>query len=341
MIDVSQQWASQIDVMPDTCFLNCSNCTRPAVAHRKKKRPMTLDEFRKACEGNRDFPTKSAPCPQGRRKVVGLIGGEPTMHPQFPEIVDIMCEVIPDVRHRGLWTSRNWKEYNHPVYGAVAPHVIRLIGEKHGGDTRGPSSRHRGGFLNWNMHEAYANARKLPVPAYRKQECFSNHQPILVAISDVVKQGNLTEKRMWELISQCWVQREWSSSTNPGGSYFCEVAGSLAHLYDDYEHAKTLGDPKWWEGKIEFVEDERGILQPTGPFAEQIKKWCTQCGACLPLKGRRDGDEIDDVSDHHREKLVQISSPRVNKGKVEVYNGEQYDETNHSDGWNPKAYRQN
>ena len=33
-----------------------------------------------------------------------------------------------------------------------------------------------------------------------------------------------------ELISNCWVQEQWSASITPKGGFFCEVAGSLDHL---------------------------------------------------------------------------------------------------------------
>lgn len=82
----------QIEVT-NACWLRCTNCTR-FVGHHRKPYYMELDYFRKAIESLEEFP--------GR---VGMMGGEPTMHPQFLELCEIMREMIPDKRRREFWTS--------------------------------------------------------------------------------------------------------------------------------------------------------------------------------------------------------------------------------------------
>src|SRR5262245_29339799 len=106
MIRPSQAWAQQIDVT-NACHLTCSNCTR-LLGHAKRRFTMTTKEFEQSVISLKNFPKNSEPCPKGRRKVVGIIGGEPTLHPDFPELVDIMIRHIPEARYRGLWTSRDW-----------------------------------------------------------------------------------------------------------------------------------------------------------------------------------------------------------------------------------------
>ena len=100
---VMEQWAIQIDVT-NACPLKCSNCTR-LTAHVRKPFFMSPQQFKKAVESVATFPTDSAPDVEGRHKVIGMIGGEPTLHPEFPELCRIMAEVLPDRRTRGLWTS--------------------------------------------------------------------------------------------------------------------------------------------------------------------------------------------------------------------------------------------
>jgi hypothetical protein len=158
------------------------------------------------------------------------------------------------------------------------------------------------------------------------------HQPILVASKEAVSD----ERMRWELIEDCWVQREWSATCTPNGYYFCEVA---AHL-DIVLHGGTLGlplEPRQWEGSLFFKRDEQGVPRPHGKFAEQVRKSCEFCGACLHLAGRRDNEDRDDISPGNL-KLLE-GSPRVKKGDVVVYDiSIPYDQQRHEDGWDPKQY---
>lgn len=315
MINPSQQWCAQIDIT-NACHLHCSNCTR-MLDHARRRFFMSPDEFEAACKALANFPTESEPCPEGRRKVVGVIGGEPLLHPEFPTLVEIMTSIIPDVTHRGLWTSKDWKNGSHPKWGAYRPYVERLIGDRPTGNVRKPQNGC--GFLNWNMHTDKEN---------------SHHQPVLVAVKDVVKD----EKRRWELIRDCWVQKTWSSSTTHKGFFFCEVAAAFDVVLQGPGGKPLEGDV--WRGEIAFVEDENGVPRPVGPFADQIKRWCEGCGACLPMEGRRDNENTDDVSPSNLVQLDAVYSPRVRKGDVKVHDEfEEYDEEKHrAGGWRPDRY---
>jgi len=103
MINPAAQWAIQIDVT-NRCRRTCSNCTR-LLAHARERFCMSPWAFRQACAAVHTFPDHSTPDRNGRPKVIGMIGGEPLLHPEFPELCEIMAEEIPDRRHRGLWTS--------------------------------------------------------------------------------------------------------------------------------------------------------------------------------------------------------------------------------------------
>ena len=82
----------QIDIT-NACYYSCSNCTR-FVGHQKKPFFMSFNTFKKAVDSLRDYPG-----------IVGIVGGEPTLHPQFGEFMQYYVEKITDKNRRKLWTS--------------------------------------------------------------------------------------------------------------------------------------------------------------------------------------------------------------------------------------------
>jgi len=202
MIPPRKMWALQVDIT-NVCPSSCSNCTR-LCPHQAEPYVMDLATVKAAFAALAEFPTDSEPDLYGRRKVVGICGGEPLSHPQFPEIVEIACQAVPQARHRGLWTSVDYPAHR------FADAVTRLLGRPT--DTVRPVPIDAGGYLNWNRHQRGAS---------------SMHQPVLVAIREVVR----NEDAMWRLIDSCPLQREWSGSITPKGFFFCEVAGAMDWLF--------------------------------------------------------------------------------------------------------------
>jgi len=143
MIPNTQQWAIQIDVT-NVCGKSCSNCTR-MLAHARERFVMDVATFSKAVSACRDFLVDSEPDRLGRHKVLGIIGGEPLLHPQFSTLCQIMLEQIPDKRQRGLWTSLDWQKSKH----------AEIIAETFG-------------YFNVNRHD---------------REC--RHQPVLAAVQEL------------------------------------------------------------------------------------------------------------------------------------------------------------
>lgn len=305
MIHPREAWCIQIDIT-NACHLHCSNCTR-LLDHVKKRFVMSPECFEEACKALARFPYDSDPCPQGRRKVVGMIGGEPLMHPQFPELVDIMIKYFPDVRHRGLWTSKDWMSESHPIWGTHKDQVFKLLYE---------DNKLRG-YLNWNMHKEHQNV---------------HHQPMLVSVSDVVKD----EKHKWELIENCWVQREWSPTITDKGFFFCEVAGAIDQVF-----GLNVGLPiteESWKEDITFVTGLNGQRLPVGKYMDQINECCQRCGACVPMKARRDKENVDDVSPSNLVQLESIGSPRIKRGEYVVHTEADDEERIRREGWTPNRY---
>lgn len=89
----------QIEIT-NRCWLRCANCTR-FVGHHKNPFIMDLETVERALQSLEGFPGS-----------VGLMGGEPTLHPQFSEICGLYQKYFPDEKRRQLWTSGyKWKEY--------------------------------------------------------------------------------------------------------------------------------------------------------------------------------------------------------------------------------------
>lgn len=82
----------QIDVT-NACHLSCRHCTRH-VGHHRKPFFIDLDYLRKAISSILDSPCR-----------IGIMGGEPTMHPQFLAILDIVEEMVPNKARREFWSA--------------------------------------------------------------------------------------------------------------------------------------------------------------------------------------------------------------------------------------------
>lgn len=162
MIDPKHQWAIQIDVTND-CVRECSNCTR-FVGHSQPFY-MSVKQFEEAANALKDFPTQSPPPTTVKHKVVGIIGGEPLLHPQVEEIFLAFERIVPARENRGLWTGLHWEKTIH------APLIQRIFG-----------------YVNNNRHNTVVM-----------------HSPILTSISHLVpdkhKQKQLIDdcwlQRMW------------------------------------------------------------------------------------------------------------------------------------------------
>lgn len=312
MIYPSQQWCHQICITSmcwpktkDGTLTQCSNCTR-MLGHEKKRYFMSLDQFETVLKVATPFLSQSIPCPKGRKKVLGIFGGEPLMHHQFPDFVDLMCKYVP-VKNRGLWTSVDWTKYENPVYGKAEQHVLRLLEQPAGA----VEDSYPYGYLNWNMHD------KVVV-----------HQPLLVSISDKISDEN----KKWDLIKNCWVQQEWSAAyaldhNNEVKFYFCEVASAFDRVFQLGMGLPVEKDV--WNHPLKFVGN-----QPTGVYAKQILTACTRCGAAIPQVGRRDFEQVDDITESNLQELAN-TSPMIQRGDF-VVNGRLQSED--LDKWDPKKY---
>lgn len=102
MKSISDMWLIQIEIT-NACHLRCANCTR-FTGHHSKPFFMDLEMVERAIDSLKDFPGG-----------VGIIGGEPTLHPQFEEICLILKKKIKK-KKRWLWTSgHKWETHERMI----------------------------------------------------------------------------------------------------------------------------------------------------------------------------------------------------------------------------------
>lgn len=232
------------------CDLACSNCTR-LLANQDNLWDMTPENFRLALQSLKDY-----------FGIIAMIGGNPCMHPKFPELCRIFVEEIPNKFQRGLWTNNPFKHEKlcEETFGTFN---LNAHGEKRAQPAlqRLTDSAMQTGGIAWTYMG------------------HSVHAPLLTAVKDIYRD----EETMWEKIAGCEINRDWSASIvqNARGelrAYFCEVAASF-----DLARGGDGGHPVvpgWWNQKLTA-------------FKDQVKTFCPGCGVPAKQKGVKDSDEKD------------------------------------------------
>ena len=275
MRELSEMTTIHIDIT-NACHLRCANCTRH-IGHHRQPFFMELDYVEKAIDSLEGFP--------GR---VGLMGGEPFLHPQIKEIIELFSKKV-DRRKRHIWTAGfKYEEFKDLIY----EHFDK-------------------DYVTYNDHTAPGK-----------------HQPLLVAIDDVIENKKIAD----ELINNCWVQEQWSASITPKGGFFCEVAASLDYLLDGPGGMPI--EKGWWKKSL-------------SDFQNQIDTNCRRCSAPIPLPaesdgfGGRMGPTKDTVSKSNLE-LLKSRSLKIKKGNYKVLDKKftEEDIIKNSFGWTPSRYRE-
>lgn len=242
------------------CDKACFGCTQGSNLGGKPVM-MTPEEFERAVASL-----------AGYFGVVGIFGGNPSLHPKIADILDIYRKHVP-FEQRGLWC-------NHP---------------------KGKGALYRETFnpkvSNLNVHEdreAYDEfVRDWPEcqPYLKGLDTDSRHSPPFVAMQDVIPD----EAERWRLIADCDINRNWSAMlcTVPGRglrAYFCELAAAQAMLHGN--------DPAWPDTGLEVTPG--WWRQPMQAFVAQVRLHCHACGVPLRRFGQlANGGEREEVSTTH------------------------------------------
>ena len=277
MISPAQQKVIQIDIT-NACPHRCSNCTR-FCGHHKKPFFMDLEDVKEAIDSLAEYPG-----------MVGIMGGEPTLHPQFPEIVEYLNNARPaDVR----------SERYAPIQDFAAYRNKHLQGMR---VSRGLWS---------SLGPGYKKHYELIQDSFPYQ-CLNDHQHGGKHLALLVPRQELgiPDSEWVKYRDNCWVQTEWSACITPKGAFFCEVAGALDMLFDG--PGGWIPEPGWWK-------------RSPDSFGDQLQ-WCELCSACLPVASRRADEGVDDVSPEMHKKLQAMGS----KKPMAVYDMQLRENANHN-----------
>jgi hypothetical protein len=274
----------QIDIT-NACTKRCSNCTR-FCGHQAKPFFMDLETFRKAVDSLKEFPG-----------VIGMMGGEPTLHPQFAAFAGYLRETIG---------------HDEPDKSCYAPtpafveHVLRHVFDFRRNNRRGLWS---------SISSKYAEHFEIIQDTFGVQ-CLNDHSSPSMHTTLMATRAELgIDDEAWiKLRDNCWVQNNWSAAITPKGAFFCEVAAAMD---------ATLQGPGGWP-------IEPGWWRRTpAEFGDQLR-WCEMCSACLPVPKRNANEEVDDASPAWVERLKALRSPKLNRGLVNVFDPAAYRPSEHA-----------
>ncbi len=237
------------------CDLSCFHCTQGSNL-RGKPSMMTVEQFEQACLTLKDY-----------FGVVGIFGGNPTLHPKFDEICKVMKGIIPWER-RGLWSNNlNGKgaicqtTFN-PNHSNLNVHMVRAAYDEM--YNTWPEARHVLKGLDPSWPEARGRAEHIVGD--------SRHSSPYVAMKDIIPD----EQERLDLIGKCDVNQNWSAMIGVFRgelrAWFCEVAGAQSMLHQNNPEYPDTGVPVvagWWK-------------RPMQDFAGQVHKHCHECG--IPLR---------------------------------------------------------
>ncbi|MBN8517266.1 MAG: hypothetical protein J5X22_19305 [Candidatus Accumulibacter sp.] len=262
----------QIDIT-NACTKRCSNCTRFCGNHRKPFM-MDFDTFKRAVDSMAGFPG-----------IVGIMGGEPTLHPQFEEFVRYFAA---NFGQEGVLDNAR-----QPVVDFNA-HIVRNVFDIDYSNRRGLWS-----ILGKRYYEHYELIQEIfGYQAINDHANPSEHAALLITRKEL----GIPDDEWVKMRDACWIQNLWSASITPKGAFFCEVAAALDATFNGPGGWPI--EPGWWKRKPE-------------DFKEQLQ-WCEMCSACLKVPSRNANDEIDDVSPAIYQKLVEIRSPKIKQNLINI-----------------------
>lgn len=282
----------QIDIT-NACMYRCSNCTR-FCGHHKKNFFMDFETFKRAVDSM-----------IGYHGTIGIMGGEPTLHPEFERFVNYLQTKLPNE-----YKKKNTSLIN-PQKDFIETVLLenKMYSEVYDYST-GPRETIVGAGLWSAMVPSYKKHYELIQDVFKMQAVNDHgnimyHSPILINRKDM----GIPDNEWYKIRDNCWAQDIWSATITPKGAFFCEIAGALDMLFDG--PGGWAIENGWWKRTPE-------------QFGDQLK-WCELCGIAMETFTRDANDWIDDVSESMYKKLQEIDSPKLKKegaiNLVKIENG--------------------
>lgn len=234
---------------------------------------------------------------EGYEGLASVIGGEPTLHPEFSRFLKYIREKYGTCtdKARLINTKKNYIR-----------EVLRREVENYRFYDRDEDSlpfRRTGPCIFTNAGKTYRKYYEELQDTFYVQ--FLNdhispsfHQPGLFARKDL----GIPDDEWLRIRDNCWLQNNWSATITPKGAFFCEIAGGLDMLFNGPGGWKI--EPGWWKR----TPDE---------FGDQLH-WCELCGFAFDTFVRNSDEEVDDVSPTLYRKLQELGSPRLKAGKTNL-----------------------
>lgn len=133
---------------------------------------------------------------------------------------------------------------------------------------------------------------------HKKKE---NHQPIMIAIEEVIDDISLRNK----LIENCWLQQQWSPIITLKGAFFCEVAATFDLLFNGPGGYPI--ESGWWNKSPE-------------DFKDQKERYCKYCSVAIPMKDVPSDLPFEYVSEKNAQRLIKAESPLAKNNRICVVN---------------------
>lgn len=275
----------QIEIT-NACVFTCSNCTRMC-GHHAKPFMMDFETFKKTIDSL-----------EGYGGTISIMGGEPTLHPEFEKFVLYLKSKYPHLY------EEEQTELLSPMkdFMKTIQDVSLAAVEKYGSNVNELPMLPVPGLYSMLGH-TYLKHFELIQDTFKRQVLndHSNamyHQPALITRKEL----GITDEEWIPLRDACWIQNTWSASVTPKGAFFCEIAAALDILFQGPGGWPIEKD--WWKREPEDFHDQL--------------HWCELCGFACETFTRNANEKIDDVSPVLYEKLRTVNSPKVKANQVNV-----------------------
>lgn len=270
----------EIDIT-NACDKRCSNCTR-LCGHHVKPYFMDFDTFKRAVDSL-----------DGYLGIRSLMGGEPTLHPEFERFIRYLGSKFPPRKNPFVYPQKDFINQVHRVelsnFRLINDGVERI-------DIVGPGMFSNMGVTYKKHYEVITDI--LPFQGLNDHLNPIYHQSALITRKEL----GIPDEEWIPMRDKCWLQNEWSAGITPKGAFFCEVAGVLDMIMDGPGGWPI--EPGWWKRTPE-------------EFGDQLH-WCEMCGFALPTFTRDSAEEIDDISPMWYDCLKKLNSPKLKSGRVNV-----------------------